>query len=162
MNVPLTEARIIALLAGYPAKVYSLVMPLAEEELRWRPQEGEWSLKEVVCHLRDSAERLGERLQRVATEDNPFLPAFDENALVHELNYQEALLPVVLMRYSEHRQVTLDLLRSLSATAWVRQGTHQERGPQTFREIAETMTNHEVDHLEQMRKLRREALAASR
>lgn len=146
--------RIIALLSGFPSKVYAQVIPLSEAEALWRPAPGQWNIKEIVCHLRDSAERLGERLQLIATQDNPFLPAFNENALVVEKSYAEDILPAVLMRYVEFRQRDIELLRRLPAEGWARTGVHEERGPRTFQQIAETIVGHESEHLEEVRRLR--------
>lgn len=153
--------RIIALLSGFPAKVHAQVITLSEAESLWRPAPEEWNIKEVVCHLRDSAERLGERLRLITTQDNPLLPAFNENALVTEKRYAEEILPVVLMRYVEFRQRDIDLLRGLPAEGWGRTGVHQERGPQRFQQIAETIVRHETEHLEQIRELRASARASA-
>lgn len=146
--------RIIALLSGFPSKVHAQVIPLTRAQLQWRPAPGEWTVLEVVCHLRDSAERLGERLQLIATQDNPLLPVFDENALVTENRYAEELLPLALMRYVEHRGRTIELLRGLPPGGWARTGVHQERGPQTFQQVAETIVRHDTEHLNQLRTLR--------
>ena len=151
--------RIVALLSGFPSKVYALAIPLSEAEVLWRPAPGEWNIKEIVCHLRDSAERLGDRLRLIATQDNPFLPAFNENALVVEKRYADDILPAVLMRYVEFRQRDIELLRGLPGDGWARTGVHQQRGPQTFQQIAETIVSHETEHFEEARRLRTAARA---
>ncbi|MCA8995175.1 MAG: DinB family protein, partial [Planctomycetaceae bacterium] len=36
-----------------------------------RPVEGQWSIREVVCHLADSEIVYADRMKRVIAEDNP-------------------------------------------------------------------------------------------
>ena len=71
-----------------------------------------------------------------------------------EKRYAEEILPVALMRYVEFRQRDIILLRGLAPAGWGRTGVHQERGPQSFQQIAETIASHETEHLEQIRRLR--------
>src|SRR3990167_339631 len=142
--------RIIARMAGTPSKIYAVVALLSEEQLRWRPDGGEWSTKEVLCHLRDTAEVHGLRMQRIAAEDNPFLPSFDQEAYARDRKYQEDITPNVLLKYIEQRGDILAFVRGLSQEAWSRPGTHEETGPVTLQEIAERLVNHESEHLGQL------------
>src|SRR3990172_8420662 len=124
--------RIIALAAGFPSKVYAVVAPLSEEQLRWRPGGGEWSAKEVLGHLRDTAEVHSLRMQRIAAEDNPFLPSFDQEAYARDRKYQEDITPNVLLKYIEQRGEVLAFVRGLPQEAWSRPGTHEEDGAVTL------------------------------
>ncbi|MBI2886809.1 MAG: DinB family protein [Chloroflexi bacterium] len=152
--------RMIPILGGMPSKVYGLVAQLTEAQLAWRPAENEWSIKEVLCHLRDAAEVYGLRLRRIAMEENPFLPAFDQDAYARDRDYQAEIAPAALMTYAQHRQATCDLLRALPQEGWSRAGVHEEAGQMTLREMAERVVNHELEHLEQLRRLRAKATAA--
>ena len=146
--------RAIALLSGIPSKVWSVIAPLTEEQLRWRPGEGEWSAKEVVCHLRDAAEVYGERIRRTATEDRPLLPAYDQEAYARDRHYQEDIAPTAVQRYTEFHAPTVALLRTLSTAAWQREGVHEENGPMTLQAMVEHVVEHETGHVEQLRRLR--------
>ena len=150
----------IAVLGGIPSKVYTLIAPLSEAQLAWRPAEGEWSIKEVLCHLRDAAEVYGLRMQRIATEDNPFLPGYDQEAYARDRKYQEEIVPSVIMVFTEHRLATHTLLRKLPPEAWARTGVHEEAGPMTLEQMAERTVNHELEHLTHLRRLKEQALAA--
>lgn len=152
--------RMIPILGGMPSKVYGLVAQLTEAQLTWRPAEKEWSIKEVLCHLRDAAEIYGLRLRRIATEEDPFLPAFDQDAYARDRGYQAEIAPVAVLAYAQHRQATYDLLRGLPDEGWDRTGVHQEAGQMTLREMVERVVNHELEHLEQLRRLRAQATAA--
>lgn len=152
--------RMIAVLGGIPSKVYALIAPLSEAQLVWRPAEGEWSIKEVLCHLRDAAEVYGLRLQRIATEDKPFLPGYDQKAYARDRKYQEEIVPSVVMAFAEHRLATHRLLRGLPPEAWARTGLHEEAGSMTLEQMVERVVNHELEHLEHLRRLKGQALAA--
>lgn len=147
--------QLLARLAGFPSKVHSVIAPLSEEQLAWRPLPVEWSLKEVLCHLRDGEEVRLQRMRRVLQEDEPFLPAFDQEAYARDRRYQDELTPLVLPRLVEHRTAQVELLRSVPPDAWSRKGIHEESGPITLEDLATGGVNHDAEHLEQIRRLRK-------
>jgi hypothetical protein len=151
----------IRVLASTPAKVNALVAPLTESQLRWRPAPGEWSIKEVLCHLRDTARLHGERMRRVATEENPPLPSWDEQAAARDLKYQDDVTEAILPAYVDLRAATVELLNGLGEDAWQRPGVHAESGPLTLQSLLESSANHDREHLAQLRALKAGALAAN-
>lgn len=150
--------RCLAVLAGMPSKVNALVAGLTEEQLRWRPEDGEWSAKEVLCHLRDTAALYSTRLRRIATEAEPFLPGWDQEE--HAKGYLDESTPLVLPAYVESRLTLLDFLHQQPGSAWERKGTHEEDGPMSLRAMLDREAQHELDHLSQLRRLRSGALNA--
>ncbi len=153
-------SRAIRVLASTPAKVNTLVAPLTEAQVRWRPGPGEWSIKEVLCHLRDTAELHGARMRRVATEDNPTLASWDEGAAARDKRYQDDVTEAVLPAYVAHRWAAVELLTGLPPEAWQRPGVHASDGPLTLDSLVQGSVNHDVDHLAQLRRLKAGALAA--
>lgn len=149
----------IRLLASTPAKLNTLVAPLSEQQLRWRPSEGEWSMKEVLCHLRDTCKVHAERMRRVASEHNPTLPSWDEQAAARDHRYQDDMTEAILPAYTEARLAMVDLLSTLPAEAWLRPGTHAETGPLTLQSLVAGTVGHDRDHLAQLRRLRDGAIA---
>lgn len=155
--------QLVARLAGFPSKVHSVIAPLTEGQLAWRPADGGWSIKEVLCHLRDGEEVRAERMRRVVYEQEPLLSAFDQEAYARDRGYQDELTPLVLPRLVEYRTAQVELLRSVSPEAWARKGTHEESGPITLEDLATGALNHDREHLEQIRRLRDQAgVVASR
>lgn len=150
----MTRDQLLARLAGYPSKLYSVIAPLSEEQLSWRPADGGWSVKEVLCHLRDGEEVRAQRMRRMVEENEPFLAAFDQEAYARDRKYRDELTPLVLPRLVEHRTAQVELLRLASPDAWARKGTHQESGPITLEDLATGAVNHDAEHLEQIRWLR--------
>jgi len=149
----------IRLLASAPAKLNTLVAPLTEQQLRWRPAGGEWSMKEVLCHLRDHARIYHERMRWVAGEDNPTLPNWDEQAAVRVGGYQDTVTEAILPAYTKARLALVDLLSALELEALLRSGTHSVDGPLTLEGLITSTMNHDRDHLAQLRRLRDGAIA---
>lgn len=148
------------LLASTPFKVNTLLIGLTEEHLRWKPSADDWSIKEVLCHLRDTAELHGERMRRVATEENPTLPAWDEQAAARDKHYQDEVTDSILPAYVAHRSAVVELLSGLDTAALDRPGTHSEAGPLTLGTIVEGTIDHDQNHLDQLRRLKAAVLRA--
>ena len=54
---------------------------LREQDLRWRPSDDDWSLKEIAAHLRDCEEHFLECLELIVARARA-IPCFDADALV--------------------------------------------------------------------------------
>jgi hypothetical protein len=150
---------IIEALRLLPDRLREEVAGLNEEELRFRPSEGQWSLKEVIGHVRDFAEIDHDRLCRMITQESPILPGYDQEALVRERDYQEADLAVVLDELASFRQETVHILTELVDANWARQGRHEEVGRFSIRQFVERLVRHEAMHLEHIRALKHQATA---
>ena len=68
------KERLLWNLRSLPNELQDLIGDLDEETLRWRPIPDKWSIKEIMCHLRDmEREAYLARYQRMLGEENPFL-----------------------------------------------------------------------------------------
>jgi hypothetical protein len=148
------RTEIAAYLRQVPDLIEEALHGLSDDELRRRPSPDEWSALEICCHLRDSAEIEGQRIRRLAEEDEPALEAWDEQELAAERNYPQ----------DDPRRVRTALrafwgglayqLESLTDEQWERAGTHPEWGAVTVRSRAEREVEHAQAHLEQLRAIR--------
>ncbi len=143
-----------------PDRVAAVVAGLSEQELRRRPAEDEWSIKEVCGHLCDDSEMWRRRLALMLTQDNPTLPTYEQEELVRERAYQDADLAAVLADFKRNRQEIAGQLSSLAPSDWERAGIHPEHGPRTIRTGMELMIAHTEGHLEQLRAMKEEAKGA--
>jgi len=148
-----TANPLVAELARLPERVAALLAGRTEEELRRRPAAGEWSAKEIACHLRDAARIYHERLFLAATHDRPFLPGYDEAALARDRNYQAADTAAIVPELRSWREETVALLMSLPPAGWDRPAVHEEIGEITVVQLAAHMVEHEADHLRGMARL---------
>ncbi|HEX5369507.1 MAG TPA: DinB family protein [Dehalococcoidia bacterium] len=162
MTVPgeRTEAQlqIIEALKRTPLAVEAEIEGLSDAVLRYRPAEGEWSIKEVVGHLRDVAEAWHKRISAVCTLTDPILPAWERSLTYPDRNYQDASLDAVIMNMQEWRLKTVEVLAH--AVDWTRLGQHLEQGRRSLRQWGEFMIAHEAEHLATIRSLKEAQTAA--
>ena len=135
----------------------SQLWDLDEADLRWRPGDDAWSLKEIAAHLRDCEEHLLQSLELITTRNEPRISAFDGDALVLERDYREIDLYEALERFAYLRQRTVELLWEAEQD-WEQAGIHPYLGPVTIAQLARRQNEHDLEHLWQARRLR-EALA---
>jgi hypothetical protein len=70
-------------------------------EQAWQARGGDenWSVVEVMCHLRDAEERAIERTRAMRDQDDPFLPGYDQEQWARERNYAASDLASTLAAF---------------------------------------------------------------
>ena len=101
-----------------------------------------WSVVEVVCHLRDAEEISFQRMQAMCDQDHPKITGYDQEALAREQNYNQTSLHVALNAFIGFRERHIAALSALSSEEWERSGEHNEFGRITI--FAHTL--HKVSH----------------
>jgi hypothetical protein len=153
MNEP-----ILAALRTSAADLTQEVQRLPADGALWRPAEGEWSQHECLTHLWIAEHYVFRpRLQRMATEDNPYMPVVDEVALQKEQWDPQRPRDELLNAFLADRQAELELLEQVD---WSRPGVHETNGPMDIAWVAQYAMGHTWEHLSQMVRVRlRHALA---
>ena len=105
----------------------------------------EWSALEVLGHVADTAEVFAERVRRIAAEDVPQLPSFDQDK-VHAERKNNAREP---MEFAKRIQAAHgEIVRILSTKAnRSRVGIHEENGEQDAAHIAAYQARHSHEHV---------------
>ena len=62
----------------YTARLRETVNSLNEEEWKKTYREGSWNVRQLVHHIADSQLNMYQRIKLALTDDNPTVPAFDE------------------------------------------------------------------------------------
>ena len=134
-----------------PDSLAALLGGHSEAETR-APRGGDenWSVVEVVCHLRDAEERAIERMRKMRDEDNPFLAAYNQERWAVERNYASEPIRDALSQFLNLRTQHLDELRALSPAAWERTGQHEEQGQITIASQTLHLVCHDAIHLAQI------------
>ena len=148
------RAQITAYLRQLPDLIDETIDGLSDEALRRRPSPDEWSVLEVCCHLRDSAEIEGQRIRRLVEEDDPELQPYDQEALARERNYQGEDVTRLRTALRAFWGGLAYQLEGLTDEQWERGGTHPEWGAVTVRSRAELEVEHARAHLEQLKSIR--------
>lgn len=145
--------RIIWNLRSLPNELDDLLNGLDEETLRWRPIPNKWSLKEIMCHLRDmEREAYLWRYQKILTEENPSLPNVDQDRLAVERDYVNQDAQAALAEFKKLREETILTLDGVPVEAWSRGGSHETDGPMTIEQLVlRQIKGNDLNHLVQMK-----------
>lgn len=136
---------------GGPARVRTLAEGLSASQLRHRPSEGEWSMKEVMAHLlKVERDLFLPRLERMLAEERPVLASFDPDAWARERDHREGDFIEEWGQFSAIRTRTLALVRSLTPSAAERIGLSAFFGPITLAQYATHVVDHDIEHLAQL------------
>jgi hypothetical protein len=134
-----------------PETLSGLLAGISETQARTATGGDEnWSVVEVVCHLRDAEEFFIKRMQSMRDQDNPLIESYDQAALAHEGNYKAANLQEALAAFSIFRQQTVAEFSKLTPEQWERQGRHSELGQITIFAQAIHHAAHDAIHCAQV------------
>ena len=153
------QLEIIEALKKLPEHLEQELAGVSDSARRFRPAEGEWSINEVVGHLRDMVEVWHMRLYRVWSQNDPLFDSFNGEASVVEKGYQDADPRRLVGEIAAERIKTVDLLSD--AVDWTRLGQQRGTGRRTLKQFAEFVLSHDEDHLNQIRALKGEATASA-
>ncbi len=141
------------LLTGNLAALLGDLADWPAERWQHRPAAGEWSLTEIVCHLRDVEQEVNlPRLRAVIEQDNPFVSGADTDPWARTRDYQSQDGPQALRDFAAARQASARFLRTQPASIWSRTARHAIFGPTQLYEIVGWFLDHDLIHLEQVRK----------
>ena len=112
-----------------------------------RPGPGAWSVAELVVHLLDSDLVMADRIKRVIAEDNPTLLAYDENAWLARLGYENLPVEEAVSLFVANRRWVARILRVLPEPDLARAGQHTEKGRLTLAELVRGYVGHLDHHL---------------
>ncbi|MGD2048335.1 MAG: DinB family protein [Chloroflexota bacterium] len=121
------------------------------ELLDRRPAEGEWSVTEILSHVRNVVMlAYGQRIRRLFVETEPQFPDYDEGRYLRSADWRPLQAGESLdMILAEHRQIAA-LLSTLPDEAWSRAGYHPESGALTIEYLARRIAEHAEEHQRQI------------
>ena len=144
-----------------PAQVAETVDGLSLNAVTIRPDSGDFSLLENVCHLRDiEVEGYSVRIRRILSEDNPKLADINGGKLAAERDYNNQNLSAALSAFTEARRQNLSVLKELSDEQFERTGELEGSGQVMLNRLLELMCDHDSDHVDEMRIARRRLLTS--
>ena len=145
-------AAILALLRGHLAAFLGLTADLDPDRAADRPAPHSWAPVEILAHVGDvEGEVNAPRLDRILSEDNPFLSAADTDRWADERGYRQR--PVAAARQSllKRRMEIVSRLEGLEPVEWQSPARHALLGPTTLRELMGVTVEHDRLHLAQLR-----------
>ena len=140
----------LAVLQSTPAALESRSRNLTDATWHATPSSGEWSVGEILCHLRDvDAEVNIPRIKRILSEDNPLLNGIDTDDWAQSRSYASQSGPNAMTGFMNARMDMLRLLVGLPSDIWQRPSRHTIFGRTTLQELVLFMATHDRSHLQQ-------------
>src|SRR5262249_44876945 len=117
-----------------------------------------WSFRLIAAHVRDNEAMVLSYLERILSRREPRLEAVDAERVLDDPDELADDLDRLLSEFLYLRRQTQMLLWDLSSSAWERRGIHEYRGPCSVIQLARELSQHDLEHLWQARRLRESAL----
>ena len=155
-DTPLTIEQVLTALAETPPRLTALTGNLASVQLHRPPGPDEWSLNDILAHLRACADMWGGYIRTILAEDRPTIRAMNPTTWIKQTNYPELEFRPSLRAFAAQRADLLDVMRPLPPKAWSRSATVTGGGKPRQRTImtyAQWLANHERSHLRHIQRL---------
>ncbi|MCI0441084.1 MAG: DinB family protein [Chloroflexi bacterium] len=120
------------------------------EMWQFKPEDGGWSVHEIVVHITDSEANSYVRCRRFIAEPGSSLMAYDENLWARELDYHAQSTDDAIELFRWLRKRSYELIRSLPEQVWSHQVHHPESGNMTMDDWLDTYEHHIPEHVAQM------------
>ena len=113
---------------------------------------GKWSPRQVLRHLTGcDREVLLPRIERILDQDDPILPAWDQNLWMRQYGDVNHLRSVILLdEWARLREKVAVLLFDLGLDQWQRTGRHEVRGTQSLFDVCTHFAGHDDHHYRQI------------
>ena len=143
----------VEILQATPKKLRSWLQDLNEEQLRFKPNEQTFSVKETLLHLRDiEIEGYRRRIRLILAEHLPTLEDVDGTQLAQARRYQSANAAQALEEFTQAREGNIAYLRNMTAFQWNRKAVFN--GDEvTLLQLVEKWVAHDLEHLKEIEEL---------
>jgi hypothetical protein len=143
----------LAMQRAAPTTIAELLSGVPSSLVHRRPAPENWSIVEIVAHLAEDELTSSWRYRQMLEHDGIPLHGFDQDLWARLGDYASWSLADALAMFRLLRQANVALLSRLSPTEWEHSGMHAERGPITVRSLATHMAAHDINHIEQIKRI---------
>ena len=146
------ELPCLDLLAATPGILRGLMCEVSDEDARWRPAPGRFSIAEVLAHLSHSEGHCYRmRVDRFLSEERPEVEPDD--AQFHLDLYRNADPEDEFDHFEEQRETNVEFLRTLDESAGRRAALHLASGEITLAQMLHEWAMHDIGHIRQIAEL---------
>jgi DinB family protein len=152
----LTIEQVLTLLEETPARIAAATRGLTEAQLHRSPEPGEWSVNEVLAHVRACADVRGEPIRMILSEHHPTFRAVNPLTWIKKTDYLDLEFKPSFRAFSKQRSDLLALLKPLPRKSWSRAATVTGAGAVLERTVlfyAEWVAIHERPHVKQVERI---------
>ncbi len=153
---PLTIEQNLTMLATTPSHIADLTKVLLPNQLVTPPEPGEWSVRDVLAHLRACSDMWGKYIVKILYEDHPTFKAVNPTTWIKSTNYLELEFLPSLQAFTAQRAELLAMLKPLPSEDWSQAATVTGAGKpreRTVRTYAQWLANHERSHYKQFERI---------
>ena len=108
---------------SHPHRLTELTAGLSDSQLGHPPEPGEWSVTEVLAHLRSCADVWGDAIEAIVTTEHPTIRAVNPTTWIKTTDYREIGFGPSLQAFTRQREGLLTLLGRLPNDGWSRSAT---------------------------------------
>lgn len=126
---------------------------LTDAQLRRQPEDGSWSVHEVLAHLRGCADVRGSWIARMLADDTPTIRYASPRTGMRKTGYEGQDFQTFLRSFERQRADLVKTLASLELADWSRSATFTGTTPgwtQTAFAVASGLVRHEHAHFDQI------------
>jgi hypothetical protein len=132
-----------------PRLIVEAVRDIDGARLQDKSHTKNWSVNEILAHLRSCADVWGDSIAAMLTENIPTLPELHPRTWIKETNYPALPFHESFQAFVKQRERLLITLRDLSFEDWSRAAMIAGRKHTVFTQ-ARRMAKHEKEHYEQI------------
>lgn len=130
----------------YTQRLREVVDGLSDEDLNKTYREGSWNVRQLVHHITDSQLNMYQRLKLALTENNPTVPAFDEEKWAIQPDTNLPVESSIKMLEGLNERI-VELGKHLTESQLQRIFTHQVNGEVRVATKIAKLAWHEEHHL---------------
>ncbi|WP_077326844.1 YfiT family bacillithiol transferase [Virgibacillus siamensis] len=134
----------------YTMRLRETVDALSDEELSKTYRDGSWTVRQLVHHIADSQLNMYQRLKLALTDENPTVPAFDQEKWAIQPDTKLPVESSIKMLEGINARI-VSLGHTLTEEQLDRAFTHRQNGKITVATKVAKLAWHEEHHLEHIK-----------
>ena len=136
-----------------PALLDKLLANASSDQLNKRPGPNKWSIGEILAHLADDEIATAWRYRQMVEHNGIELAGFDQDLWAELSDYSSWEPQDALALFRLLREANLKMFAQLRPEQWDRHGVHAERGKLSVRSLCRHMAAHDINHINQIRRI---------
>lgn len=148
-----TTDMVLTLLAEASLRIAEVTEGLSPEQLRRRIGQDDWSINDILAHLRSCADMWGDGIARILAADHPTFKAINPRTWIEQTDYPNLEFHPSFEAFAAQRAGLVATLAALPPNDWERLATVTGAGKpleRTVRSFAERLVLHERAHIKQI------------
>lgn len=141
---------VLGIISATPAALNGLLRGFDSDFWSRKPADNDWSLSELICHLRDTERAIHQmQIKLFKEQSEPFIPRPDTGVWASQRDYLQEHGSSALNEFNDARRETLAMLKNMAEAEWERKARHAIFGPTKFLEVVSFIADHDRMHIQQ-------------